>query len=188
MRVGMILSMVVLAAVGCKGGNDGAADRGRGTDACRDFQDAACDFAADHCHAIGRGECDAMFQGIECKSDELATTCANNLNAASCSSPVPNCNLSQIADPQPAIDRCKTFVEHFCKRAIDCGQIANMASCDSQTAALGVECSQAISAELDYEDCLAEVDSLSCDAPRVPAKCMGVIRVIGNMTAAMPMP
>jgi hypothetical protein len=163
---------------GCKADDD--EPRGRGTAACRDFQDAVCDFAADQCRASDRGTCDSVFQGVECKSDSAASACANGLNDAVCGGAASSCDLSQIIDTQPAIDRCHTLIGMLCGHLADCGQVPSREQCEATPAMLGVDCAQAASASLRYEDCIAKLDGLACGA-QVPSECNKVIGIVPNL-------
>ena len=164
-----------LLALGCKGEDDAA--KGRGTAACQDFQDAVCDFAADHCHVSERGTCDHAFQGIECKSDAVASACANSLNDAACGAAVPTCDLSQIIDTQPAIAHCQELIAKLCAHLAQCGQTASLDSCLASPPTGGLDCLQAASVGLGYEDCLQQIDDWSCGAqtPRICSEVIGIL-------------
>jgi hypothetical protein len=168
--------VIGLWGAGCGGGDDGDDQTGRGTAACRDFQDAMCDFASDRCGAIDRATCDATFRGIECKSDEQASACANALNEASCGTGAPSaCQLEMLVDRAPAIEACQTVTQAICDHNAMCG--APMVDCAASLAAMGGDCNQALSVDLRYELCLEAIDSLACGSP-VPAMCMQVIFVL----------
>lgn len=169
--------ITALAAPAC-GGDENDKPQGRGTDACRDFQDAACDFGADRCMRIDRKTCDATFGGIECSSDELASGCANALNDAVCGQLPAACPVQQIVDPRPAIARCNTLLDRLCGYLVRCGGQASVEVCRTQaTSMLGIDCAQALSATLNYEPCLDALEGLACTA-EFPALCRGVIGVL----------
>lgn len=167
--------MFLLAACGGDDDDDDPS-RGRGSDACRDFQDAACDYAVDRCHAISRAQCDQMFQSLACKSDAQASACANALNDATCGVARPECNLLQVVDAQPAIESCEALVDAFCSQGVACGQFADRAECSAQTAGVGIDCAQALGVTLAYEECFALLEELACGAA-LPAQCAAVILV-----------
>jgi hypothetical protein len=172
-----LLSLLASLALGACGGDDGpgAEPPGRGSAACRDLQDALCDFGADQCHVTDRASCDAMFRGIECKSDATASSCANALNTASCGMGVFGCDLESVVDPAPAIARCEALVSAVCGRTEACG--INAADC-ALDMMQGLSCDQAISIDLRYEECLEAIDMLACAGFAVPPVCMNVVRVL----------
>jgi hypothetical protein len=155
--------------------DDDPASVGRGTQACRDFQDATCDFGADRCHAIDRATCDAMLRGIECTSDERASECSNALNSASCNGGMPSCDLQALADRAPAIAKCETLIQALCDHNVMCGAAA--ADCTQVALTMGVDCSQALSIELRYEECIDTLATLPCGV-QAPAVCERVVLVL----------
>ena len=164
---------VALVACGAGGGNGEreAPVDGRGTETCRLWQDSICDWAV-RCEASTRERCDDQFQGVTCKSDEIAGKCASQIDGAQCQSIPSHCGPDVIADPAPAVHACEMIFERFCDRAVECG-IAN-----SRQECLRVEradCSRAFSFTLDYEDCMMEIDQLECDVFLQPALCKRVI-------------
>lgn len=163
-------------ASGC-GGEDGDSEQpiGRGSEACRDFQDATCDFASDRCRALDRAMCDATFRGIECVSDQQASACANALNEAACGSATPACDFNAVVDRAPAIAACETVMQAFCEHNAMCGAPAG--DCAQSAAAMGVDCNQAVSVDLRYETCLDALDALTCGSP-APAVCMQIVYVL----------
>ena len=159
------------------GGDDDDSPAGRGSAACQDFQDAACDFGADRCGTTARATCDRVFKGIECKSDSAASACANALNAATCGQPVGSCDLNAIIDPAPAVTRCMQLVDLVCDHLVSCGSVMTREQCTVGT--MGVlDCQNAVSTNLAYETCLEQVEGLSCQASGLPTVCMGAIGVL----------
>lgn len=174
-----IFALICLSLIACDGDDPGAEPPGRGTAACRDVQDALCDFGADRCHVVDRATCDAMFQGIECKDDAVASNCANALNSATCTSGgVAGCNLEAIVDPAPAVARCNALVDAVCERTAECG--VSSADC-SMDAMQGFSCDQAIAIDLRYEMCLEAIDTIACEGFALPPSCMDVVRVLPPM-------
>lgn len=164
------------ALLACTGDDGpGAEPPGRGTAACRDLQDALCDFAADQCSVTDRTSCDDMFRGIECKSDEVASACANALNGAMCVSGAAGCDLESVIDPAPAVERCHTLVSAVCARTEECGLTAADCSLEMMQ---GLSCDQAVSIDLRYEACLEAIDMLACEGFAVPQVCANVVRVL----------
>jgi hypothetical protein len=169
--------MTAAGAAGC-GGDESDEPAGRGSAACQDFQDATCDFAADRCKRIDRSICDQGFRGIECTSDDLASSCANALNAAVCGQPVAACPIQQLVDPQPAIARCNTLLDRLCGHLTTCGAATSVEACRMQAnTMLGIDCAQALSASLNYEPCLEALEGLACTA-QIPSVCRGVIGIL----------
>src|SRR6478609_563015 len=101
------------ALIGCDGDDE---SQGRGTPACKNFQDAICDYAVDRCAQGERANCDDIYSGIECLSDSAADACANALNDVACSvTPPPACDLRTVADPAPAIANCGRLIGVICE-------------------------------------------------------------------------
>src|SRR5687768_2677752 len=116
------VALALGALTACNGDDGpGAEPPGRGSAACRDLQDALCDFAADTCRVTDRTSCDDMFRGIECKSDATASNCANALQSASCGTGAFGCDLQSVVDAAPAIARCEALVSAVCERTSECG-------------------------------------------------------------------
>ncbi|HKP58954.1 MAG TPA: hypothetical protein VJV78_19670 [Polyangiales bacterium] len=166
-----------VALVACGGGGGGDENRetpadGRGTEACRLWQDSVCDWAERCQPEIGRKACDEQFQGVTCKSDEIAGKCMASIDSAGCDGIPDRCGPDEIADPAPAVHACEMIPARFCARAVECGISATQQDC------LRVEkqdCSGAFSFTLDYEDCLMQIDDLDCSVFLQPALCKRVI-------------
>ena len=164
---------VVLALFAC-GGNDDVGpretpDEGRGSAKCRLWQDSICDWA-ERCEAVAeRKLCDEQFQGVTCKSDAVASKCADAFDEASCQSLPPRCGLDEVADPVPAAEACDTLTSRFCEHATECGVGASKEAC---LAATNVDCSRSIAVKLNYENCLETVDELQCEDMNGPLPVM----------------
>ena len=177
-RVGMYVGLIG-ALLGCDGDDDGP---GRGTPACRNFQDAICDYAVDRCEQGERERCDDIYGGIECLSDKVADDCSNALNDAECSSTPPApCYLRTVSNPAPAIANCNRLIDITCERVVGCGQIATLEQCRMEVMAAMVgpsylNCADALSTSPRFEPCLAELMNIACDAPPPPI-CRSVIHV-----------
>jgi hypothetical protein len=173
----LLCSLAVLPACGDDSAQDEAAHRGRGSVACQDWQDAVCDLASDRCGAIDRATCDAQYQGVVCRSDELASQCSNALNEASCTSAPLGCDVTDLADRAPAVAACNELLDAICARQARCGLDQPLQEClAEQRAQLGFDCQDALAVDLRYEQCLSMLEPDGC-APVMGATCAGVIRV-----------
>jgi len=144
---------------------------GRGSAACRQWQDSVCDWAT-RCQALPREDCDAQFQGVICKSDDEAMKCASAFDKAGCNRTPDRCGLSAIADPTPAERACDELTGQFCRRSVECGISATEQDCLDREE---VDCSQSVAYKLDYETCLDEIDEIECQIVRLPQICEAVI-------------
>jgi hypothetical protein len=161
---------IAVALVACGGGRE-TPDEGRGTAACRIWQDSVCDWA-DRCEALTRDACDEQFQGVICRSDDMANTCSREFDAANCQTVPPRCGLDEVADPTPAAKACDVLTSLICKRSVKCGISASEAEC---LAAEPIDCSLSVAFKLDYETCVSRVEKLDCDVLVLPDICQSVI-------------
>lgn len=153
---------------------------GRGTAACQDWQDAACDFASDLCGWRPREACDVEFWSYECLSDETALACADTLRTiATCTTPS-ECDAPAIVDPAPARAKCEDLAKAICAVETRCDPAVSMSLC-IESRRLDLQCAQALGASLTYEECLEAVTNATCDwfvasalATSVPS-CAGAI-------------
>lgn len=159
-----------VALVACGGGRDTPTE-GRGSAACRIWQDSVCDWA-DRCEALTRDACDEQFQAVTCRSDEQARECSRQFDAAGCTSLPPRCGLDAIADPAPAAKACAMLTSAICKRSAMCGLSESEEACLERE---GVDCSRSIAFTLDYETCIEEVEQLECEVLLIPEICESVI-------------
>lgn len=171
---GLVLACLSLCVVSACGDDDAGGSVGRGSPACQDWQDALCDFMADECGVFTRGQCDEQYQGVTCRSDDEASQCANFFNRSTCASATPSsvnaCDLAVIADPAPAQQACRDFIDRLCVNAFACGQYASEAEC-AIDAASNLDCDQVAVFKLSYETCLTELDVLSCNSVELPESC-----------------
>ncbi len=172
------------ALCGC-GGADTSPQDGA-TMACRDFQDAYCDYAVD-CEQLDRETCDDIYRGIECRSDKAADACSNALDDAECGAAAPEaCSLSAVADPAPAMAKCARYIDVTCERVVGCGQIATLDQCRSEAlekmgSAGYLNCDAAFSASPRFEACIDELKDAACGTPLPPA-CRSVIHMASDTT------
>ena len=165
-----IISVLLLSA--CIG--DDRADQGRGTEACREWQDAACDHFADACGAVDRKTCDQQYQSVTCRSDKVAQQCSRMLHSVSCGQASADCLLSDVANPDPAQQACEDLAESYCERTVKCGLADDKQACIDQSASL-LPCSRAVGYQLGFETCLADIDKADCSALTLPQSCDSVI-------------
>lgn len=165
-----VISFALLGA--CVG--DHRADQGRGTEACRDYQDAACDHFADFCGAVDRATCDAQYQSVTCRSDTIAQRCAKMLRSVACGRASSDCLLSDVADPDPAQAACADLADSYCARTMECGFISDKQACIDNSTSL-LPCERAVGYQLGFETCLADIDKADCSALTLPPSCASVI-------------
>jgi hypothetical protein len=146
-------------------------EEGRGTAACRQWQDSVCDWAT-RCQALDREDCDAQFQGVTCRSDEAAAKCASAFDKSGCDRTPSRCGLSEIADPTPAERACDELTETFCRRSVECGISATEDDCLDREE---VDCSRSVAYRLEYESCLDQIEEIECQIVRLPQICEAVI-------------
>jgi hypothetical protein len=167
---------LLLSLTGCKSDDDSGPPAGRGSDACREWQGAICDFS-DRCTVASSADvekCRHQAPGITCKSDEQASNCVAQLSNGACTQATGlGCDLRDLADPAPATAACNQFLDALCSAAERCGQ-STKAAClaDPQ---LSTTCTGVIGHTLDFEQCIKELGALSCTANDAPAICDGVI-------------
>jgi hypothetical protein len=150
------------------------AEQGRGTEACRAWQDAACDHFADQCGAVDRALCDRQYQSVTCRSDEVADNCTSNLRSVQCGGASPNCLLGVVANPEPAQVACADLVSTFCERSMACGISSDKQRCVEQSNSV-VPCDRAIGYQLSYERCIEEIPQIACADLALPMECQSVI-------------
>lgn len=148
--------------------------RGRGSAACREWQDALCDWAADQCDGMSRATCDRQAQGVECASDADAEACTATLRAAPCDEPATECGVLAMADREPAEQACEEYAQVVCAAEERCGMA--VASVCTETMIDQLRCSSAYGVALDYEACIHLLQIRECTDP-LPAICDTVLLV-----------
>jgi hypothetical protein len=170
-----VVSVVLLSA--CIG--DDRADRGRGSESCRIWQDTACDHFADACGAVDRAICDQQYQSVTCRSDKLAQSCTKMLRSVTCGGASPDCLLGDVADPDPAKAACTDLADSFCERSVECGFESDKQACLDSTASF-LPCSRAVGFQLSFETCLGDIEKADCSALTLPLSCDSVIIARGD--------
>jgi hypothetical protein len=172
----IVLLMASLSMACADSGSDERSPLGRGTEACRIWQDAACDHFADECEAIDRATCDAQYQSVTCRSDAVAKSCTKKLQSADCGEATADCLIDGVATPEPAMNACHMLVEKFCELNTMCN-MSNMDSCVASSSTQ-IDCDKAIGFRLDFEKCLDALDQAECDTKlALPVVCRDVILV-----------
>lgn len=180
--------VLFVTLTGCHGGDDDdnapscpAPANPRGSDACHAWQKAICSYAT-KCGTLTQCTCVDQASAISCISDDEATRCAQALGSASCSgtSDLAGCDLTQMADPAPAVAACQTYVSTVCTWAEGCG--AGAAS-DCETMLMGtgsnmIDCSRAIGVKPIFDQCLTDLAKLSCSASSAPASCKDALLLV----------
>ena len=176
----LALGALTLALLGCSPPADDEEEDGisgppgRGSEACQQWQDALCDWAADQCDGMARATCDRQAKGVRCSSDSAAVECTATLSAASCDDPATECGVLSMADREPAEQACEEYAQVVCAAEERCG----MAVASVCTAALidQLHCSAAYGVALDYEACLHLLETREC-TDAFPAICDTVLLV-----------
>src|SRR5262249_30632209 len=106
---------------------------GRGTAACNQWQTAICGWVT-RCGAPLGTACAEQADAISCISDQKAQDCATALNGAGCTAPPAGCDLSDLADPAPAITACNQFTDELCAFEVRCDSTVTSDACHAQAA------------------------------------------------------
>lgn len=169
--VATVVTALAVGVAACAGSD--VPSEGRGSEACRRWQNSVCEWA-DRCQALERTECDEQFQAVTCKADSSAVKCADDFDQASCGAAAVRCGIDEIADPAPAARACDALMNTFCERVVTCGARETVADCVTNVMA-NVDCSRSVAYTLEYEDCLARVGEMQCDILVLPEICDNVI-------------
>jgi len=148
---------------------------GRGSTACQAWQKAFCDLAAVECASTTEEKCVDTYYSITCNSDEKAQACATALDNSTCATGLPaNCNVTDLADPAPAIAACNALVDALCQKESDCGA-STVDTCKTQIGST-LNCSTAIGYTPGYDTCISDLSKLACSAANLPSSCTDVIK------------
>jgi hypothetical protein len=174
-RVACATVSLAFLALGCSNDDSGGGRAGRGSAACQAWQQALCNYAARDCRVLDYDECSSDYAGVTCASDTLASSCTKALDSASCSNPPSGCDLSDIADPAPAVTACNEFISALCKRELECSG-TTLLECQASLSSQ-LDCSLAIAYSLSYEACLSDVAAASCSTSSLPISCQDTILI-----------
>jgi hypothetical protein len=182
-----LASMLALGALatGCHGGDDddaaphcGAPAGARGTSECQRWQVAICDYA-EKCGTLAQCTCITQASSLACKSEAEATRCADLLPSAACGdSALASCDLAEMADPAPAVAGCQQFLSAYCDLEVSCGISATKDACLTSNMGSGadqVDCTRVIGLSTTFDQCLADIPGVSCQASSAPASCKNVL-------------
>jgi hypothetical protein len=163
---------LVLAASGCSGSSNDDDDDGNGDGAaCQQWQVAICDFV-EGC-GVDATTCRAQAPAISCLSEAEAQRCSGEFATATCSAPPTGCDVTDIADPAPAVEKCNGFIEALCNRSEEC-EAGTHDDC-VVSGNMSLDCSTAIGIKQSYDQCITDIATLACDAANAPASCQGVV-------------
>lgn len=171
------LSFCVLMFWGCGSEDDGGRQSTptTATDSCKQWQDALIDFA-DHCSSADLAAYEVQTRTVHCSSDTAALDCVTQLEGGGCAeATLAGCDTTDLADRAAAEAACVSVSNAYCESAVRCGQFASVAECSGDGGGTGVDCTTALGWSYALEDCIAELGSLACAAPGLPASCSGVI-------------
>lgn len=163
---------LAVALMACGGSREPAPTEGRGSVACRVWQDSVCDWAV-RCEALERKACDQQFQAVTCRSDEIATKCSNAIEEATCRGIPSGCGIDDVADPAPAARACDALTNLICERSVECGISSSQEACLNE--APMIDCSRSVAFTLGYEECIDSAEQVECDVFVVPQICDSVI-------------
>ncbi|GEM_PF-1718690 len=175
-------SLVVAWSIvlGCSSGDDDkkvtAVDwtAGRGSDACRQWQEAFCTSLTE-CGLTELSQCASQVQTVTCASNQTAADCAAAIEASGCSGVPTGCGSTDIADRGWAREACTDYLTAICTHDAGCGSTVAVADCVANMQD-DSNCEQAIGVKLNYEDCLARINSAACSAT-MPTECRSLIYV-----------
>lgn len=170
-----IVLVVASLSVTCAcSSSDDRAQQGRGSEACRIWQDAVCDHFADECDVIDRADCDRQYQSVTCRSDAVAKSCTSMLGDVGCGEASADCLAGGVADFEPSIEACHSLAEQYCELSSMC-VATDMDRCVSN-AENQLQCEDALGYGLDFESCLDEIEVMECSTkPALPRLCRDVI-------------
>jgi hypothetical protein len=162
------ISVVACGLASCQQGD--TRPKGRGSDACNDWQRAFCDFAERCSPSTASTDC-IDSRGVTCSSDSAATTCAKSLGSAPCGAVPTGCGESDLADRAAATKLCNDWIAGLCAAAVRCGGSADSCVLELQAS---VDCKATIGVKLELRDCLETLPTLACGANR-PTTCNDVV-------------
>jgi len=139
---------------------------------CERWRESICRYA-DDCD-IDVDRCREQYAEFECRTDEVATRCADVFLSATCSERPKNCDFDAVADLEPAVRGCERYLRDACQSAFSCQVVTDEAQC---TAEVDIDCARAVSLGARFEDCIRDIADIDCSAWVLPATCEDVVRV-----------
>lgn len=139
--------------------------------ACLALQDALCDYASDLCATGPRGACDEIYGSVFCSSDDaVVSACVESLRSTKCNEQL-SASCDAPFDVRPAQELCVRFVTKYCAHRVSCGVVTEK-ECEDDLSAQGLECSLAVGIGRNYDQCLADAQTRSCNAANtIPDTC-----------------
>ncbi len=144
---------------------------------CERWRSSICRFAS-NC-GIEVDDCLAQYGQFDCRSEDLATRCADAFLSASCDSPPVNCDFEAVAYVEPAVSGCERYLDETCHSAVTCQIISDQEQC---LADVDIDCSTAVALGDSYDACLSSLRDLDCAAWVLPESCRGAVIVLGRQS------
>ena len=171
-KIPLVTLILCLLFMSCDGDNATGEEEeqieehtGRGTPACQEWQAAYCEYAYVTCDFGLEGTykgCLEQYSSLVCSSDEVASSCSELFQNASCTEVPEYCNYYDVLNAEPAIEQCNKYVETVCEMEFRCFEDP-VDDCIEKFAPK-VGCDEVIGTFLVYEE------NMSCEE-LIPDKC-----------------
>lgn len=175
--VARLVVSVCFALLGCDDDEvTGAADAASPIVACPEcvgcdgWRHASCEYAQ-RCGMAGP-RCPEQYAAVQCRSEEQANSCAQDLRTARCGMARSECSPVQVADTDAAVQGCQQYREAACRSAKTCKYAQSVEACLAKPA---IDCAQAVALSPSFGQCLSELASLACDPWLPPDSCRGTV-------------
>jgi|LSQX01.2.fsa_nt_gb hypothetical protein len=140
--------------------------RGRGSEACQDWQYAACTFWVSKCQNFAfqsLSDCLDLYAAHSCRSDVAATDCVARYETAECSQVPAGCSRSEMTDRASVVANCEAWLEAICENNVACGHYPSVAACLDEAVDY-FDCTRFVGTYMKFEGCIDEIRQLPCDA------------------------
>ena len=104
--------------------------------------------------------------------DNIASQKGGVAETTTCVSTPAGCDVTDVADPEPAVESCEKLLAEICDTTIKCGAYEDEEECAAANSKL--DCSKAVAVDPHFEMCLSGVEDWSCDE-ELPPSCTEVI-------------